>query len=46
MRDELLNNEIFLHIDEMRYVVNHWRMDYNHYRLHHYIIDIELNEKY
>ena len=32
MRDELLNNEIFLHIDEMRYVVNHWRMDYNHYR--------------
>jgi len=32
MRDELLNNEMFLHIDEMRYVVNHWRMDYNHYR--------------
>jgi len=32
VRDELLNNEIFLHIDEMRYVVNHWTMDYNHYR--------------
>jgi putative transposase len=34
MRDELLNGEIFLHIDEMRYVVNRWRMDYNHYRPH------------
>ncbi len=31
---ELLNGEIFLHIDEMRYVVNRWRMDYNHYRPH------------
>ena len=34
MRDELLNGEIFLHIDETRYIVNRWRMDYNHYRPH------------
>ena len=32
MRDELLNDEIFLHIDGMRYVVNRWTMVYNHYR--------------
>ena len=29
---ELLNKELFLHIDELRYVVDRWRMDYNHYR--------------
>lgn len=34
MRDELLNGELFLHIDEMKYVVERWRMDYNHYRPH------------
>ncbi len=33
-RDELLNRELFLSIDELRYVVNRWRMDYNHYRPH------------
>ena len=33
-RDELLNGELFLHIDELRYVVERWRMDYNHYRPH------------
>ena len=27
-RDELLNRELFLSIDELRYVVNRWRMDY------------------
>ena len=32
MRDELLDVELFLHIDEMKYVVERWRMDYNHYR--------------
>ena len=32
MRDELLNGELFLHIDETNYVVERWRMDYNHYR--------------
>ena len=33
-RDESLNRELFLHIDELRYVANRWRMDYNHYRPH------------
>ncbi len=32
LRDELLNSELFLHIDEFRYVAERWRMDYNHYR--------------
>lgn len=34
MRDELLDGEIFLTLAEIKYVVNRWRMDYNHYRLH------------
>ena len=34
LRDEQLNRELFLHIDEVRYVVDRWRMDYNHYRPH------------
>jgi len=34
LRDELLDRELFLHIDEVRYVVDRWRMDYNHYRPH------------
>jgi transposase InsO family protein len=34
MRDELLDGELFLHIDETKYVVERWRMDYNHYRYH------------
>jgi transposase InsO family protein len=34
LRDEKLNRELFLHIDELRYVANRWRMDYNHYRPH------------
>jgi transposase InsO family protein len=32
LRDELLNRELFLHIDQLRYVADRWRMDYNHYR--------------
>jgi len=28
------NSEIFLHIDEMRYVVNRWRINFNRYRPH------------
>lgn len=32
IRDELMNGELFLHLDEMKYVVDRWRMDYNHYR--------------
>ena len=34
LRDELLNRELFLPIDELRYVADRWRMDYNHYRPH------------
>jgi putative transposase len=34
MRDELLDGELFLHLNEMKYVVERWRMDYNHYRPH------------
>ena len=29
-----MDRELFLHIDELRYVVDRWRMDYNHYRPH------------
>ena len=34
LRDELLNRELFLHLDELRYIADRWRMDYNHYRPH------------
>lgn len=34
LRDELLEREIFLSMEELRYVVERWRMDYNHYRPH------------
>jgi transposase InsO family protein len=34
LRDELLNRELFLHTDELKYVVDRWRMDYNHCRPH------------
>lgn len=34
LRDELLNRELFLSIDELRYVADRWRMDYNHYGPH------------
>jgi transposase InsO family protein len=34
LRDELLNGELFLSVDELRYVADRWRMDYNHYRPH------------
>ena len=34
LRDEFLNRELFLHIDELRYVADRWRMNYNHYRPH------------
>ena len=34
LRDEFLNRELFLHVDELRYVADRWRMDYNHYRPH------------
>ena len=34
LRDELLNRELFLGLDEARYVVDEWRLDYNHRRPH------------
>ena len=34
LRDEFLNRELFLHINELRYIADRWRMDYNHYRPH------------
>ena len=32
LRDELTNRELFLSVNELRYVADHWRTDYNHYR--------------
>lgn len=34
LRDECLNGELFLSLAEARYVVDRWRMDYNHHRPH------------
>ena len=34
LRDELLNRELFLGLDEARYVLDTWRNDYNHRRPH------------
>lgn len=34
LRDELLNRELFLGLDEVRYVLDEWRLDYNHRRPH------------
>ena len=34
MRDELLDGELFLTLTELKYVVERWRLDYNHYRPH------------
>jgi transposase InsO family protein len=34
LRDECLDREIFVGIEELRYVVDRWRLDYNHYRPH------------
>ena len=34
LRDELLNQEIFLSILEARWVIDRWRLDYNHHRIH------------
>jgi transposase InsO family protein len=33
-RDELLNREIFLNFEEARWVIDRWRLDYNHHRIH------------
>lgn len=34
LRDELLNRELFLSLAEARYVLDDWRLDYNHRRPH------------
>jgi len=34
LRDECLNGELFLSLAEARYVVDRWRLDYNHHRPH------------
>lgn len=34
LRDECLNGELFLSLAEMKYVVERWRLDYNHHRPH------------
>jgi transposase InsO family protein len=34
LRDELLNQELFLSLDEARWVIDRWRLDYNHRRPH------------
>ena len=34
LRDELLNGELFLNVPEVRYVLDEWRLDYNHHRPH------------
>ena len=34
VRNELLNGEISLPLDEVKYVIDRWRMDYDHYRPH------------
>ena len=34
LRDELLNREIFLSFVEACWVIDRWRLDYNHHRIH------------
>jgi len=34
LRDELLNRELFLSLEEARFVIDRWRLDYNHHRPH------------
>ena len=33
-RDELLNRELFLELEDARWVIDGWRLDYNHRRRH------------
>ena len=33
-RDELLNRELFVGLEDARWVVDRWRLDYNHHRPH------------
>jgi len=34
LRDELLNRELFLSLEEACWVIDRWRLDYNHRRIH------------
>ena len=34
LRDELLNRELFLSQEGARWVIDRWRLDYNHHRIH------------
>ena len=34
LRDELLNREIFLSFEEACWVIDRWRLDYKHHRIH------------
>ena len=34
LRDELLDRELFLSLEEAKYVAERWRLDYNHHRPH------------
>jgi putative transposase len=34
LRDELLNRELFLSLEEARWVIDRWRLDYKHHRPH------------
>ena len=34
LRDELLNQELFLSLAEVRWVIDRWRLDYNHHLIH------------
>ena len=33
-RDELLDRELFLGLEDARWVIDRWRLDYNHHRIH------------
>jgi transposase InsO family protein len=34
LRDEFLNRELFLSMEEARWVIDRWQLDYNHRRIH------------
>ena len=34
LRDELLNRELFLSLEDARWVIDQWRLNYNHRRIH------------
>ena len=47
-RDELLNREVFTGLEDARWVVDRWRLDYNHHRPHsslHYLTPAEFADR-